>query len=318
MYGSSDGGESVHNTDPKLNALMKQVGTELHWAEHKVRGGASQGYQSVPIYGAGDCEAHRGIDGRYYLLDLARAFPPESPISTPHLPPCKQSIFFRMLRPELLQIVKNMNLNPLSCDAFSNWGTGDENKVKHCRDVVLATNLLVTRIVPEFVTVLEHHWADIGSVKLVQEAHLRGINVRHLGLVRSLLPTDCLVQRNVLLVELVSRTLKNLLRGFLRLLQMQRGNQPSPFLSKRMCVVFLNCVTGALTDPGARCIPAHAESPDTCSSLPSHSSTGPHPHALADSGPASLAVPQKDSGLALGYFSWQCDVIPAVQERYGN
>jgi hypothetical protein len=36
LYGSSDGGDSVHTTDPCLNELMRTVGTQLHWAQHIV------------------------------------------------------------------------------------------------------------------------------------------------------------------------------------------------------------------------------------------------------------------------------------------
>lgn len=28
----------------------------------------------------GDLEGHKGLDGRYYLLDVARLFPPEAPV----------------------------------------------------------------------------------------------------------------------------------------------------------------------------------------------------------------------------------------------
>lgn len=31
------------------------------------------------MYSACDVEGHKGKDGRYYLLDFARSFPPESP-----------------------------------------------------------------------------------------------------------------------------------------------------------------------------------------------------------------------------------------------
>jgi len=159
---------------------MRTVGTQLHWAQHIVLdkiGGRS-------IYGAGDIEAHRGIDGRYYLLDLARAMPPEAPQATPHLQPYRQSIFFRMLRPELLQILKNIGFAPLSCDAFSSWGIGDPHSHQLNRDVLLATRFLIQHLVPAFASKLCTHWDDIGPDNLVTEAHLRGINVRHLGYVR--------------------------------------------------------------------------------------------------------------------------------------
>lgn len=50
---------------------------------------------------------------RFYLLDLARALPPESPWDTPHLPKHQGSVFFRMLRPELLRELKSAGLRPV-------------------------------------------------------------------------------------------------------------------------------------------------------------------------------------------------------------
>ena len=38
------------------------------------------------LYSAGDVECHLGDDGRHYLLDLARTFPPESAMVCNHLP----------------------------------------------------------------------------------------------------------------------------------------------------------------------------------------------------------------------------------------
>ncbi len=37
------------------------------------------------LYGPCDIEGHLGMDGRYYVLDFARVFPPTGPIH-----PCKQ------------------------------------------------------------------------------------------------------------------------------------------------------------------------------------------------------------------------------------
>jgi len=52
-------------------------------------------------------EGHLGRDEKFYLLDLARTFPPECGVVCQHLPEHKQSIFYRLLRPEFLRYLKN-------------------------------------------------------------------------------------------------------------------------------------------------------------------------------------------------------------------
>lgn len=59
-----------------INAL-KFAANDLNISEHEVNG--------VTMYTACDVEGHIGKDGRFYILDLTRTFPPESDIKTPHL-----------------------------------------------------------------------------------------------------------------------------------------------------------------------------------------------------------------------------------------
>jgi hypothetical protein len=63
------------------------------------------------MHGPADMEGHLAKDGKYYLLDFARCFPPEAPSKF------TKSIFSQLLRPELLQSFGN----PLSSDAFSKY-----------------------------------------------------------------------------------------------------------------------------------------------------------------------------------------------------
>jgi hypothetical protein len=113
---------------------MREVGGHLHLAGHKVGG--------KDLFSAGDVEGHAASDNRMYLLDLARAFPPESPVDCLHLLPHQQvlivillssclcyaermtvsplqSVLFRLLRPELLQRLKADGFPALSPDAFT-------------------------------------------------------------------------------------------------------------------------------------------------------------------------------------------------------
>lgn len=63
---------------------------------------------------AADVEIHEGMDKRIYGLDLARLFPPEHPDMVPHLgfEGKEQAIFFRLQRPELLQLRKEQDAPP--------------------------------------------------------------------------------------------------------------------------------------------------------------------------------------------------------------
>jgi len=70
-YGSCDGGHTVHSSIPELNEKMKQAAMQLNLKGHHVF--------SNLIYGAGDTEGHLGKDGKFYVLDFARCFPPEAP-----------------------------------------------------------------------------------------------------------------------------------------------------------------------------------------------------------------------------------------------
>ncbi|GAB5366103.1 hypothetical protein AAMO2058_001115800 [Amorphochlora amoebiformis] len=71
VYGSDDQGRTVQMSDPECNDLMENAGRELNLKGHKVAG--------KTIFSCGDVEVHRGLDGRLYLLDTARVFPPEAP-----------------------------------------------------------------------------------------------------------------------------------------------------------------------------------------------------------------------------------------------
>jgi len=58
------------------NVLQAKLGKALNLKEHMV--GKAQD-RSVPVYGPADLEGHLAYDGRYYVLDVARLFPPEKP-----------------------------------------------------------------------------------------------------------------------------------------------------------------------------------------------------------------------------------------------
>lgn len=71
LYGSADGGNTVHNDDPQLNDMMQKIGAELNLRPHKV---GVNSPSSCTLHTAGDVEVHRGRDGRYYCVDFARGY----------------------------------------------------------------------------------------------------------------------------------------------------------------------------------------------------------------------------------------------------
>jgi len=76
IYGSNDGGATVHKDNPELNKLMKKAAKELHIKGHKV--GLFPPLKK--LYGPADIEGHKGRDGRFYIVDSARISPPEPPM----------------------------------------------------------------------------------------------------------------------------------------------------------------------------------------------------------------------------------------------
>lgn len=84
---------------------MKEAGEALHLRGHYSGNGKEL------TYGPGDLEGHRGYDGKYYVLDFARVFPPQSLQGSRD----GKRVLFELLRPELVRSFRV----PLSSDAFT-------------------------------------------------------------------------------------------------------------------------------------------------------------------------------------------------------
>lgn len=97
------------------------------------------------IYGPADIEGHWSpIDGRYYLIDTARVFPPVVPIKRFD---CKEflvskyqsrkgAFLYNLFRQEFLKL----NPVPLCSDAFSKFGKEDADA--HAAEIAEATSRL--------------------------------------------------------------------------------------------------------------------------------------------------------------------------------
>jgi hypothetical protein len=182
-------------------------------------------------------KGHLGSDGRHYVIDLARVFPP-----TCFDGRVKETFLYELMRPEW--VVENAVA--LSSDAFSGFSSFRMDSLDN-REVFEATQRLVNVRVPEFAA-----WLDEATTKpsftkkatlavLTEQLHRRGINCRYLGRVRSHCKAEA--ARDIILVEVVARVVKNLLRERLRVLSTKLavpGEMPY-----RLCIVsLLNTVLG--------------------------------------------------------------------------
>jgi len=206
-YGTSDAGKTIHFDDPLINKKMKAAGQKLNLKGHYV--GIKQP-STKKMWGPADIECHLGQDGRYYVLDFARTFPPEAVL--PGQKGQRGQILYKLLRPEF---VRNYP-KPLSPDAFSGFGRTDPQYKIHEAEVLEATQTLFTTVIPNFVKRLSEPRDSLDSLpindSLIRELHKDGINVRHLGYVRSLFDESLCSQRQLFLTEMIARIIKNKIR----------------------------------------------------------------------------------------------------------
>lgn len=243
--GSANGGRTIHNADLTLKSKMEEACRMLNLKPHKVGlAGSSEMELSGPI----DLEGHLGKDGRYYLLDFSRLFPPDRVDSGK-----PNSYLYEHLRPEFVKQYEK----PLCSDACSQFVARQPGAKEHKAEIGEAHNHLVNITIPGFVEILyslHGRAADLflsAPKHLVLSIHRQGINLRYLGVIRSLMIRKesnldfCWTK--LLLVEMIARVLKCKLRKVLREVsvaeeadQAQAKNLPSEVGYKREIVRFLN------------------------------------------------------------------------------
>jgi len=216
-YGSADGALTICNSDKKLNSKMKEIAHELnlkeHWAGRKI---------PTKVHGPVDIEVHYGFDKRYYVVDAARLCPPEAlPKLEPGQVRKQGQHLWRFLRPE---VVKN-NTEPLSSDSFSAFLPKEksaENKAEAER-VRAATTWVHTVLIPSYAKrLIQREKSGLDNLlEMVRSypLHRCGLNVRMLGRVRKALfesGQECKLAITAVLIEILARTLKNLLREAIR------------------------------------------------------------------------------------------------------
>ena len=209
---------------------MKEVAEKLNLKGHNT------GQKKVTVYGPGDIEGHLGKDGKFYVLDFGRVFPPEAPD-----PPGSRKIFYCLLRPEFVRAYPI----PLSSDAFSCWGK--VGSAVHNKEVMEATQYLYDKVIPNFALELSQKDSE-SEIRLTEILHANGINCRHYGRVRRAVPLQASRIQRLLLNEMLGRTLTSVLRQLLRY-QMQKTRIASQEPYKIVVLDFFNAL---LMPPKAR------------------------------------------------------------------
>ena len=181
------------------------------------------------LHGPVDCEGHLGVDGRFYIIDPARLFPPAKP-----RPEVKGGKLFMLLRPELIM----KSRYPICSDAFSNFNIVD--RPAHDSKAEELDAYLHAELIPEFAQFLCHEYhnkynletvepglghgyvalsgntstiygistersattsaqlfhvlatqhLDMADIeRIINESHRKGINLRYFGEVRHLIPS---------------------------------------------------------------------------------------------------------------------------------
>jgi tetratricopeptide (TPR) repeat protein len=238
VYGSADAGTTVHAKDAVFNRRMMQAARALNLKPHVVGRFADNGRV---LASAGDLEGHVGHrDKRFYLCDFSRAMPPETPV---HGVPLGH--LYRLLRPEFVRRFRV----PLCSDGFSAFIRA-HNPLEHCRELREATHELLNAVIPRFaaklVALVAQHKAQNGGVlaafSITNCIHAEGINVRHLGALRShVADTDT---RAALLVEMCARVVKCDINFRLRE-RMKQTKVPLEQPYRRDVIEYLNTVVAS-------------------------------------------------------------------------
>ena len=106
-------------------------------------------------------------------------FPPEKPSAE-----LRCSTLVRLFRPEFVKVYSKQ-FEPLSPDAFSGFSKGTDGYQHDNDQIIKATDYLLNVEIPLCVAKLES-FASIDPFAFIVVFHRYGINLRHLGKVRSI------------------------------------------------------------------------------------------------------------------------------------
>ena len=190
VHGTIKDGDIFLNKDKMAQSALRTASLRLNLAEHSCRG--LKDILPLVTAASADIQVFQSkVDGEFYCRNFSRAFPPEHPECTSHLrrAPRDHSIFWRHLRPEFCRKYEAEQLSP---DALCLIVQRAPDRAQQNLAVEKATIYLVKELIPKFLSELTLRKYSMPTseglgLDITAELHCRGINIRHVGLMRSLL-----------------------------------------------------------------------------------------------------------------------------------
>jgi len=237
VYGSNDGGNKVHNSSKILSERMQQAAKRLNLKPH-VCGMNKNNLETLSS--AIDIEGHYGTDGRFYLLDLARTYPPVSPRLTKG---AQNSHLYSLFRSEFI----NKYNRALCSDAYSGFILHDPEMATHNAEIDQATKYLLEEVIPlasrqvQWVVLEAQENNTLDRTSIGEAMHRLGVNMRYLWHVLNNVRDT--TSKKMIYLEMVSRLLKVNIRKRLRALSEQL-QQPLEVPYRQVVLDYFNLVFG--------------------------------------------------------------------------
>uniref|UniRef100_A0AAY4D2K4 Clustered mitochondria protein homolog n=1 Tax=Denticeps clupeoides TaxID=299321 RepID=A0AAY4D2K4_9TELE len=344
IYGSIDFGKTVVS-HPKYLELLDKTSRPLKVQHHAV---LSEKNESVDLCSSVECKGIIGNDGRHYILDLLRTFPPDLnflPVEDEELPPECQKLGFPCQHRHRL-LLKSLNVNKFypksrevvlnACKAVGSisntsfdirfnpdiYSPGVRFPEDCAEDIQKQKQLLkdgaaflVSCQIPSLVKdCLDHSALPMDGATLTEALHQRGINVRYLGTVLEFVDkTPARAQLDhfyrIGISELITRCAKHIFKTYLQGVE----------LSALSAAVshFLNCFLSSFPDAVA-----HLPADELVSRRKNRKRRNRVPGAGDNTAWASLTPTELWKNVvseAQSYYNFtlQCDNVDLVVEKYG-
>jgi hypothetical protein len=188
VHGIKGDGNNFINNNKTVQKMLQVVGSKMNLVPHQCKG--FKDISPSITYGSAEMKIYKGKNDDYFVRDFYRCFPSEIPSETPHLTFAsrEQSVFWRQLRPEFCKQYGQA----LSPDATSTITSGTGDRERHYGDLEYATRNLISKVIPDYLELLIKRdfvlpLSEGLGLDVASELHARGINIRHLGLLRSML-----------------------------------------------------------------------------------------------------------------------------------
>jgi len=187
VYGVLERGKKIVNRNAECASALKAISKHLNLMQHAVKG--SDDMTVTFVQGAADLQIYKGTDEKFYPTKFERALPPEDTKQIAHFKTSSRgmAIMWRLLRPEILKT----GPSPVSPDSYSLFSdsAGPDQADIHDSVCDKATDRLLRVVIPAFAEELCKWPGDqdvITTISWSREMHSRGINLRHLGFLRSM------------------------------------------------------------------------------------------------------------------------------------